>query len=76
MDMSYKPSSRYNRTDSEKLENIDYKNLKVLAKYITEARKIIPSRINGLSARAQRKLAQEIKRARTLALLPYCDRHK
>ena len=54
---------------------IDYKDLELLKQYITETGKIVPSRITGTSARQQRRLAQEVKRARYLALLPYTDQH-
>ena len=54
-----------------KVENIDYKNEKMLSKYITERGKIIPRRTSGTCARHQRQLALAIKRARFLALLPY-----
>ena len=50
---------------------IDYKDTKTLQKYISERGKIIPARISAVSAPKQRKLAQAIKRARLLALLPY-----
>ncbi len=46
-----------------------------LKNYITETGKIVPSRITGTSARYQRQLATAVKRARYLALLPYCDNH-
>ncbi len=55
--------------------NIDYKDLNSLRNYITESGKIVPSRITGASAKFQRQLASAIKRARYLALLPYCDQH-
>jgi small subunit ribosomal protein S18 len=55
---------------------IDYKDLSVLRNYITESGKIVPSRITGTKARYQRQLATAVKRARYLALLPYCDQHK
>lgn len=54
---------------------IDYKDIATLKKYITETCKIVPSRITGVSAKQQRRLALAIKRARLLALLPFTDSH-
>ena len=53
---------------------IDYKDVKLLQRYISERGKIVPSRITAVSAKQQRKLAKAIKRARVLALLPYVVR--
>ena len=50
---------------------IDYKDQKLLRYFITERGKIIPRRISGTCAKHQRSLTQAIKRARTIALLPY-----
>ncbi len=50
---------------------IDYKDVKLLQKFITEQGKIIPKRITGTSSGYQRELAIAIKRARHMALLPY-----
>ncbi|MEB3701975.1 30S ribosomal protein S18 [Candidatus Bealeia paramacronuclearis] len=50
---------------------IDYKDVKMLQRFITEKGKIIPSRISAVSVKHQRALAQAIKRARFLALMPY-----
>jgi small subunit ribosomal protein S18 len=50
---------------------IDYKDVKLLQRFISERGKIVPSRITAVSAKKQRELAKAIKRARTLALLPY-----
>jgi small subunit ribosomal protein S18 len=50
---------------------IDFKDVKLLQRYISERGKIVPSRITAVSAKKQRELAQAIKRARFLALLPY-----
>ena len=50
---------------------IDYKDVKLLQRYISERGKIVPSRITAVSQKNQRQLAIAIKRARFLALLPY-----
>lgn len=50
---------------------IDYKDPRMLGRYVSERGKIVPSRITAVSQKAQRKLAREIKRARFLALMPY-----
>ncbi len=50
---------------------IDYKDTKLLQRFISERGKIVPSRITAVSAKKQRELAKAIKRARFLALLPY-----
>ena len=50
---------------------IDYKDVKLLQRFISERGKIVPSRITAVSAKKQRDLAQAIKRARFLALMPY-----
>lgn len=60
---------------SNKLNEVDYKDVYLLKKFITENGKIVPSRITGTKARFQRLLATAIKRARFLALLPYTDKH-
>ena len=50
---------------------IDYKDIKLLSRFISERGKIVPSRITAVSTKKQRELARAIKRARFLALLPY-----
>jgi small subunit ribosomal protein S18 len=50
---------------------IDYKDVKLLQRYISERGKIVPSRITAVCAKKQRELATAIKRARYMALLPY-----
>lgn len=59
---------------SKQAPKIDYKNPKLLGRFISERGKIVPSRISAVSAKKQRELAVAIKRARELALLPYCDK--
>jgi len=66
---------RYCRFTAEGIVEIDYKDLNLLKAYVSESGKIVPSRITGTSARYQRQLAQAVKRARFLALLPYTDSH-
>ena len=53
---------------------IDYKDARLLQRYVSERGKIVPSRITAVSAKKQRELAQAIKRARFLGLLPYVIR--
>ena len=50
---------------------IDYKDIKLLQRFISERGKIVPSRITAVSAKKQRELTKAIKRARFLGLLPY-----
>jgi small subunit ribosomal protein S18 len=50
---------------------IDYKDVKLLQRFISERGKIVPSRITAVSARRQRELAKAVKRARLLGLLPF-----
>lgn len=57
------------------IKKIDYKNTNLLKACISESGKIIPSRITGAPAKFQRRVALAVKRARFLALIPYCDHH-
>ena len=50
---------------------IDYKDIRLLQRFISERGKIVPSRITAVSTKKQRELAQAIKRARHLGLLPF-----
>ena len=54
--------------------NIDYKDTRLLSRYITEKGKIVPSRITGVSRKKQKELARAIKRARFLSLLSYTNK--
>ena len=67
-----KPGIRFNREcplSGKDAPVVDYKNIKVLKKYISETGRILPSRITAVSQNKQKKLAREVKRARILALI-------
>ena len=59
----------------DKVVAIDYKDVKLLKLYVSERGKIIPRRITGSCARHQRSLTTSIKRARSIALLPFAAAH-
>ena len=72
-----RPFFRRRKTDpfsGPSAPKIDYKDIRLLQRYISERGKIVPSRITAVSAGKQRELAQAIKRARFLGLLPYVIR--
>lgn len=54
-----------------KIENIDFKDVELLKRFITDRGKILPRRVTGTSAKWQRPLAVAIKRARHMALIPF-----
>ncbi len=62
---------KYCRFKKNGIKYVDYKNPEFLKKFLNEQGKILPRRITGTSLKYQRKVAQAIKRARHLALLPY-----
>ena len=66
---------KFCRFTVEKAEWIDYKDTDVLKDFISENGRITPARITGTKAHYQRLLAEAIKRARFLALMPYTDLH-
>ncbi len=75
--MATKPFFRRRKSDPFEgtgAPKIDYKDTRLLQRYVSERGKIVPSRITAVSAKNQRALARAIKRARFLALLPYAVR--
>ncbi len=55
----------------EKVDVIDYKDMRMLNNFITERGKIVPRRLSGVCAPHQKRLSEAIKQARSIALLPY-----
>lgn len=71
---SRRPFFRRKKTcpfSGDNASTIDYKDVKLLQRFMSERGKIVPSRITAVSAKKQRALAKAIKRARFLGLLPY-----
>jgi small subunit ribosomal protein S18 len=62
---------KVNQFAGDNIKKINYKDINTLKKFVSERGKILPRRITGNSAKAQRKLTVAIKRARHIALLPY-----
>ena len=59
------------KEDPDLIKRINYKEYKFLRKFITDQGKIIPAHVTGVSAKYQRMITAEIKKARVLALLPF-----
>ena len=62
---------KYCRFKKAGIKYVDYKDAEFLKKFLNEQGKILPRRITGTSLKFQRKVAQAVKRARSLALLPF-----
>lgn len=68
------PLAKRTKTDplvANKVEHVDYKDVNLLRKFLTETGKILPARITGCSRKNQRMITRAIKRARAIGLLPY-----
>ncbi len=72
---SYFRRKKYCRFTAEGITQVDYKDIDLLKNFITETGKLVPARVTGTKARYQRQLTTAVKRARFLALMPYCDQH-
>ena len=68
-----KPKKKQNPLKTAGVEKVDYKDVNVLRKFISDRGKIRARRVTGLSVQEQRKVAIAIKNARELALLPYAS---
>jgi len=62
---------KFCRFRKNKIKYIDYKDPNFLKKFLNEQGKILPRRLTGTSLKYQRKLAQAVKRARHIAIMPY-----
>jgi small subunit ribosomal protein S18 len=70
-DFSRKPKRRYCAFCKDKVEYLDYKDVNMLRKYMTDRGKIKPRRVSGNCAQHQHQLSTAVKRAREMALVPY-----
>ncbi|ERJ82713.1 ribosomal protein S18 [Peptostreptococcaceae bacterium oral taxon 113 str. W5053] len=71
MQRKFRPRKKVCAFCSDKNKKIDYKDINLLKKYVSERGKILPRRATGACAKHQREITQAIKRARQVALLPY-----
>jgi small subunit ribosomal protein S18 len=60
---------------TEKIDNINYKDVRLLSQFVAENGKIVPRRLTGVCTPHQRRLSLAIKQARNIALLPFAARH-
>ena len=70
----YKPRKKVCMFCAKGIDEIDYKDIAKLSRFISEKGKILPRRVTGLCAKHQRQLSVAVKRAREMALLPYVKR--
>ena len=71
--MAFVSKRKYCYFKENKITEIDYKDVKLLRRVITEHGKIMPRRVTGTSSKMHRKLVRAIKRARNIALMPYSN---
>ncbi len=71
--MAFQSRKKFCYFKENSITEIDYKNIKLLSRFINDQGKIMPRRITGTSAKMHRKLVRAIKRARSIALIPYVN---
>ncbi|MFQ6604333.1 MAG: 30S ribosomal protein S18 [Fidelibacterota bacterium] len=71
--MSFVSKKKFCYFKENGITDVDYKDVKLLRRFITEQGKIMPRRVTGTSAKMHRKLVRAIKRARNIALIPYTN---
>ena len=69
-----KPKKKANPLKAAKIEKIDYKDINLLRKFISDRGKIRARRVTGVSVQEQRQIAKAVKNAREMALLPFTSR--
>ena len=74
MQRKFSHRRKFCRFCADKVEFIDWKDLKALRSYLTERGKLLPRRMTGNCAGHQRELTVSVKRARSIALLPFIER--
>ena len=71
--MAFQNRSKFCYFKENKITEIDYKDVKLLRRFINDQGKIMPRRVTGTSAKMHRKVVRAIKRSRTIALMPFVD---
>ena len=71
--MAFQSRKKFCYFKENSITEIDYKDTKLLSRFINDQGKIMPRRITGTSAKMHRKLVRAIKRARSIALMPYVN---
>ena len=71
--MAFQNKRRFCYFKENGISEIDYKDVKLLRRFVNDQGKIMPRRITGTSAKMHRKLVRAIKRSRSIALMPYVE---
>jgi len=71
--MAFQSRRKFCYFNENNITQIDYKDVKLLRRFITDQGKIMPRRVTGTSAKMHRKLVRAIKQARNIALMPYSN---
>ena len=72
--MAFQSKRKYCYFKENSITVIDYKDVKLLRRFVTDQGKIMPRRVTGTSAKMHRKLVRAIKRSRSIALMPYVEK--
>ena len=75
MKMAFQNKRKFCYFKENGITEIDYKDVKLLRRFVNDQGKIMPRRITGTSAKMHRKLVRAIKRSRSIALMPYVEKN-